>query len=430
MTPPPASDADASERPAGPARAGQVWAHVGQPFAPREFDVVVVGAGRMGSALAWYLRQLAPHLSLLLVEEGGLPNEEGATILAPGLWSALGLPAAVQAQAHWTREQLAALPGVQWQPRVLAHLLAASGAHHHSKGQSTADALDPFPEALALVDPEQLPVARLDAQAATYRPGSLALHAAQAAIGLGANLLLNTRAAPQPGGVRLERLSVTNTHAIVTHEVHEVRARVLVVAAGASGPMLAEQELGLHSAHGRAYVQFPHLACPSEAAGPGPDGTEPWPVTPAMQVGPLRLWPQNGGWTLCAWPDHRDPQGYVPAAGQLTGVPTGLRRELLETLVAHMDAVPALATGALHLGRSLSDVPGAWFCLPGGHPHGLPQWQALTDAVYLLLGGLHADTLGLSTAYDLAAHLAGIAARPWGVPDPATAPTGPAPAPL
>ena len=49
----------------------------------------------------------------------------------------------------------------------------------------------------------------------------------------GADLLLNTHAHLTPGGVRLDRLTVTNTHRIVTHETHEVRAGVVVVALGA-----------------------------------------------------------------------------------------------------------------------------------------------------------------------------------------------------
>ena len=51
-----------------PKRAGQVWAHVGQPFEEQQFDVVIVGAGRMGAALALYLGRLAPSLRVLLAE--------------------------------------------------------------------------------------------------------------------------------------------------------------------------------------------------------------------------------------------------------------------------------------------------------------------------------------------------------------------------
>ena len=84
---------------------GQVWAHVGQPFESIHYDLVVVGAGRMGAALAHSLRELSPQFSLLLAEEGGLPNEEGATILAPGVWHA-DVPLGQSARAEETRALL------------------------------------------------------------------------------------------------------------------------------------------------------------------------------------------------------------------------------------------------------------------------------------------------------------------------------------
>ncbi len=385
--------------PSAPRPPGQVWAHVGQPFEEREFGTVIVGAGRMGAALALYLSELylsEPHLSqqarggagrVLLVEQGGLPNEEGATILAPGVWSTLELPPEQHARAHWTRQQLAgALGDIQFQERPLVQLHATEGAGT----RPTAEALADFPEALALLDPAALPFARVDAGAATYRPGSVALNAAQRAIRQGVNLLLNTRATPIPGGVRLERLTVTNTHQIVTHEVRKVRAERVVVAAGAAGPGLIEHSLGRHVRHAEAYAQYPRLNRPSA------------PGTPVLQVGPLRLRPAPGGWNLSLTPAHHDPPDYQPSGSKLTGVPTGLRRDLLETLVAHMHAVPALASEGLQLGQSLSDIPGAWVSLSP-----LPTWEDTGEGVYLLRGGLNADTLGLSTAHELTGVLAG-----------------------
>ena len=375
-----------------PKRAGQVWAHVGQPFEEQQFDVVIVGAGRMGAALALYLGRLAPSLRVLLAEENGLPNEEGASILAPGLWTTLKLPAEHHARAEWTRAELQhALGDVQYQPRPLVALYPAQVPG----SLPTREVLAEYPEALALINPVALPFAQR-LEAASYRPGSVALNAAQQAIRLGVNLMLNARATPVPGGVRLERLTVTNTHQIVTHEVREVAARCVVVAAGAAGPRLAEHSLGRHIPHAEAYAQYPPLAWPSG------------PQSPALHVGPLLLWPAHATWTLGSAPAHRDPPDYQPSGGKLTGVPTGLRRELLETLVAHMDAVPALASEGLQLGRSISDIPGAWVSL-----NPLPQWTDLGSGAYLLQGGPQADTLGLSTAHELAQELTrALAARP------------------
>lgn len=378
---------------------GQVWAHVGQPFAETAYDVVVVGAGRMGAFCARELRRLAPALRLLLVEEGGLPNEEGATLLAPGVWSAHDAPPGREAEAAWTRAQLAGpLGDVQFQAAPLVRLTAQPTPG----SRPTAEALAAHPEALALLDPAALPWAQVDPAAATFRPGAAALNAAQEAVRLGADLLLNTRACPGGGGeVTLERLSVTNTHEVVVHERRVVRAAQVVIAAGAAGAALAEHGLGVHTAHGRAYRQSPRLEEPSTEA------------SPTLRAGGLTLRPQAGGWTLAPAIWHRDPQGYVPGGGALTGVPTGLRRETLEDLVALMDAVPALAGGGLGLGRSLSDVPGAWLALPHGRPDAPPLWQRLDETHTLLLGGPLADVLGLGVAYGLAAALAGVPERPW-----------------
>jgi hypothetical protein len=382
----------------GGSGAGRVWAHVGQAFAERDYDVVVVGAGRMGTACALFLRQLAPGLRLLMAERGGLPNEDGATILAPGVWTAFDVPAGREAEAVWTRAALAGDFGdVLFGPRPLLDL----HAEDVPGSVPTREVLARFPEAAGLLDPALLPWARVDGDAATYRPGAVALACGQGAVRAGADLLLNTHAHLTPGGVRLDRLTVTNTHQVVTHETHEVRAGVVVVALGADGPDAAEHDLGVHTAHGRAYRHLPRLNTPS--------GDQ----TPTLRAGGLTLRPQHGGFTLVPPIHHRDPQGYAPEGGRLTGVPVGVRRETLEDLIRLMDALPPLATGALEVGRSLADVPGAWLALPGGRPDAPPTHERLTDGLHLLLGGPLADTLGLAVAYDLAAVVAGVQGRPW-----------------
>ncbi len=375
-----------------------MWAHVGQAFTEAEYDVVILGAGRMGTACALFLRRLAPGVRLLIAERGGLPNEEGATILAPGVWTLLDAPPGREGEARWVHAQVAGeLGDTQFRPRALLDLHAGvvPGA------RSTTATLARFPEAAPLIDPAALPFARVDEEAVTYRPGSVALACGQGAVRAGADLLLNTHAHLVRGGVRLDRLTVTNTHEVVTHETHEVRAGVVVVALGADGPHAAEHDLGAHTAHGRAYRQTPRLNVPSDD----------W--TPTLRAGGLTLRPQNGGFTLIPPVHHRDPQGYLPTGGRLTGVPVGVRRETLEDLIALMDALPPLATEALEVGRSLADVPGAWLALPGGRADAPPLHEEVAPGVHLLLGGPLADTLGLSVAYDLAARVAGVEGRPW-----------------
>ncbi|GMA16245.1 hypothetical protein GCM10025871_25760 [Deinococcus metallilatus] len=382
----------------GAGAAGRVWAHVGQAFAETAYDVVVVGAGRMGTACALFLRQLAPHLRLLIVERGGLPNEEGATILAPGVWTALDVPGGREREAAWVRSALEHDFGnVQFQPRPLLDLHRAEGT---GRVPST-DLLARFPAAAGLFGPTALPCGQVDEQAATYRPGAVALACGQGAVRAGADLLLNTHAHLTPGGVRLDRLTVTNTHQIVTHETHGLGAGVVVVAMGADGPHAAEHDLGLHTAHGRAYRQLPRLNTPSTDQ------------TPTLRAGGLTLRPQHGGFTLVPPIHHRDPHGYRPTGGRLTSVPVGVRRETLEDLIRLMDALPPLSTDALEVGHSLADVPGAWLALPQGRVGAPPTHQRLTDGVHLLLGGPLADTLGLAVAYDLAGAVAGVEGRPW-----------------
>ncbi|UQN05131.1 FAD-dependent oxidoreductase [Deinococcus sp. QL22] len=395
------------------AAAGQVWAHVGQSFSETEYDIVIIGAGRMGAACALYLRQLMPGSRLLLTEQGGLPNEDGATILAAGVWTVQDIPDGDSAQlwkerANWTRAQLAAQTasignGIQFQSRPLLSLHPKAALQR----VPTAEALAAYPGSLALLDADLLPFAEADLTAAAYRPGALAAAQASAAVRAGADLMLNTQAHLVPGGVRLDRLTVTNTHQIVTHETHTIRAGFVVVAAGAEGPELLEQGLGIHTTHARAYRQTPRLNAPSDSGGSGAD------LSPVLRVDGLTLRPQNGGYTLYPRIHHRDPHGYAPTGGRLTGVPVGLRRETLEDLVGLMDALPVLGTEALETGRSLADVPGAWLALPNGRTDAPPLHQRVLPDVSLLLGGPLADTFGLAVAFDLAASLAGVEGRPW-----------------
>lgn len=376
-----------------PATAGQVWAHVGQPFTPAGWDVLVLGAGRMGTAVTLFLRDLRPEWRVLLVEEGGLPNEDGATILAPGLWTLTHLPDAQHDAARWTLNRLRDLLGDDLQARL--YLTLHDGPTPGT--QPTRDLLAAHPQSLALIDPDLLPQAETH-EAHLYRPGTLAQTAAQSAIRRGTDLMLNTRATPHPGGrVTLDRLTVTNTHAVVTHETHTLHAPLIVLATGAHAPAQAEHHLGLHTRHARAYRQTPHLDAPST------------PDAPVLHARGLTLRPQHGAYTLIPTIHHRDPHGYTPQGGHLTGVPTGLRRETLEDLVSALEVLPALGTDALETGRSLADVPGAWLALPHGDPAGLPWHGEVAPGVHLLLGGPQADTLGLSTAYRLAAQLAGVA---------------------
>ena len=370
---------------------GQVWAHVGQPFAAAHYDLLIVGAGRMGAALAHFLRELAPQLSLLLAEEGGLPNEEGATILAPGIWHAR-VPPGQQDRA----EQMRRLLGELLNPCGLLELCPAAAAGFRPTTELWTPGLE------ELISAADLPFARRDDRAGTFSAATLTLNGANAAIRAGADLMLNVRAEPRGAGpngraqVRLHRLSVTNTHEVVVDHSVDVSADRVVVAAGAGGTHLAELGLGVVTPHRMAYRQTPRLEVPST------------PASRVIRSGGLQLRPRDGGYTVIPPIPHPDPWGYVPTGGRLVGVPVGLRRETLEAILEAMDGLPALATGALVVGRSLADVPGAWVALPAG---GWPVWEQLDDAHWLLLGGPNADLTGLAVARELAVELARESAR-------------------
>ncbi|MFC6617027.1 FAD-dependent oxidoreductase [Deinococcus radiophilus] len=253
---------------------GQVWAHVGQPFDRRAYDVVVIGAGMLGAGCAAALREVVPGRSLLLLDEGGLPNEEGATLLGAGVWDAAGLEGHATELAERSRAELQRWLGDALTPRTLLDF----GAERTEAAEASAEVLQAFDDMADWVDPEQLPhVTRREVL--TYRPGELTLRLGQGAVAAGADLMLNVRAELTPGGVRLHRLSVTNRHEIVVHETHDITVDQVIVAAGAAGPELIESGLGLHTPHGRAYVQRPRLRQPSG------------PTSPLLRAGNLLLRP-------------------------------------------------------------------------------------------------------------------------------------------
>ena len=375
---------------------GQVYAHVGQRFTPRRYDVVVLGAGRMGALAAHFLMLQRPELRVLLLDRGGLPSEEGATMLAPGLWTALDIPQDKRQQAEFTRRLIVgelsadegglAASGPNDAPTLERHLVELLPGM--SAGSVPVAEIAHLPP--GLIAPALLPHARVFPSALTYSAAALTTRAAQAAVRAGAELMLNVEARPTPAGVRLSRLSLTNTHQIIVHEVHELEAGQVIVAAGAAGPHLTEDALGTVTPHAQAYRQLPRLNIPTTAH------------TPVIRAAGLTLRPHAGGLSVIVPVHHRDPHGYTPTGGRLSGVPVGLRRETLEDVLSAMDALPALASAALELGRSVSEVPGAWIALPEG---GWPMVEQLTERHWLLLGGERADTVGAAVARELAAKL-------------------------
>lgn len=347
----------------------------------------------MGCLLAYYLSSQKSKKNILVVEEGGLPNEEGATLLAPGIWNPDPLKTPSERKDSLFDICLEESFGdIQYQARTMLHFaFDQSTLTHLEMPPSHLETTDPHWS--TLINPAKLKLTH-QTKAATYRPGNLALNAMKQAIQQGCHLMLNARAHCLPKGeVRLDRLTVTNTHQIVVHESHVIRPQCIVMAAGAHGPQQLEQDLGNYTPHKSAYVQYPHLAYPSSD------------TSPILRFPHLTLRPQHGGWTLIPAIQQSDPYGYLPVGGRLNGVQTGLRRELLEQLVSLMDVIPALATKHLQVGHSLNNISGAWVSLPAGKIDSFPVFQQLDQHLYLLLGGPEADTYGAHVAQALSQEL-------------------------
>ncbi|AFZ66421.1 FAD-dependent oxidoreductase [Deinococcus peraridilitoris] len=399
---------------------GKVFSHVGQAFPGGAYDYVIVGGGRLGLAVAFYLRRAIPEARVLIVEQSGIPSEGGALLHARGVWHSADLPPGKLAQATWARQvwqDPEAETGTRrphdprFQPVGWARALNVASEdtedHFHGEGLALLEPqafLSKFsPDAReqlgTLLDWSRIGAVQFDAQGGYGSATSLALSYGYGAVRLGADLLLNTEARLHPGAVELRRLDITPRMEVVVAQTLRVPCAHLIVAAGSEGPALLESDLGLVCPHGRAYAQFPRLELPP-AAG-----------IPVISRAGFTVRSGEGGFrVLPAAAPGGDPPEYQPCGGRLTGVPVGVRREILDELLLSLPDWPAFEGGALNLGKTVVDVPGGWEARPRG---GWPLWRHVADNVTLLLGGLESDRLGLPTALDLAYELAGIAGRPW-----------------
>lgn len=436
---------------------GRVSATAERPPARTAYDIVVLGGGLLGAVVAERLRSLAPERSLLLVEAGGLPNEDGATIAAPGLvppiadgpgGSMEGARAA--AGAGGATAGSAAAAGASgpdalawaraWSRAVLAAAGVGGGAARPAdrRGWVALAAGAEAPPVAEGAPPGAGPAGALDTRAgspasgplrtllpadsvqavvaltgvAPDRPGrmldggwlsaeELALTLARRAVRSGADLALNARARPQdPERLVLERLGADRRMRVGVHARHEVTARTVVVACGAGGAAVAEEALDRPVRLPSAYLQFPRVRLD---AGLG---------AAALPVVSLAGWvwrPGPGGALLVPPPLPPDPEGYEPGGGRMLGVPVGLRRELLDALLAAPELGPLLASGRLELGKSVRAVRGARFSVP---PGGLPVAERLGEGWWLLAGGTQGLTHDVAAAAALAAAVAGTP-PPW-----------------
>lgn len=392
----------------------------------RRFDLLVVGAGVLGLLAALELRRLRPEWSLLVAERGGVPSEEGATFVSPGL-TLRRLPAEVAPAAAWLRDRLTRL--AEWAPRAAGavHPVGAvqfgsdarSFGNAHAAGSGWSDPpecerlpagawLERHPPAFADAVRALLAVAPdepllWDPLAGWASAEALAFGFGHAAVGAGAHLLLNARLAPLGGSeFEVARLAYERDMERRVVRRERIAADRVLLACGAASAELAEAALGRLLPLPRAYRQYPRVE--ADRRLPLAAGRVQLPL-----LGADGLWlrPQGEGLLLVPPPLPPDPPGYEPTGGRLLGVPVGVRRDLLEALLERQARWKVLAWESLNLGKTVARVRGAWQVAA---PR--PRAEALGDGWWLLTGGELGLLADLAAAVEVA-HLLVDRPPPW-----------------
>ena len=394
--------------------AGRVLNRAGLALPRATYDTVVVGGGLLGLACAFYLRVLQPEASLVVVEQDGVPSEAGATFASPALVQGVADAAAQSEWALHELEHLSRVTGISrphdvpFQPVGLLKMHGTE-VENAEPTESLLETLRPEQAraARALVEVSAFPYTAFEKRGGYGSAEAAALYYGHGAVARGADLMLNTRAVPLSATeFKLERLEYDRTMARIVAKVETLRAENVVVAAGASTVRVVEDALGVVLPYRLAYRQYPRLE--ADARLPLKNGRVDLPV---LQAGGFSLRPQGEGLLVVPPTTPPDPDGYEPTGARLMGVRVGVRREVLELLLAHTESIPAFGWESFNLGKTVNKVRGAWEVLT---PTGRPQWQTVEKTSWhALVGGEHGFDLGLATAYEIAATLAGRKKRPW-----------------
>lgn len=367
-----------------------------------EYDVAIIGGGLVGLAEAHRLRAQSPEASLLVVEQGGIPSEEGATQYSPAIQHAFFAKAEQRARARRWRGELLALSAAQrdhgtiFEPcGVLSfepHHVALAEEHAGEFELLSADEIRArWPLAEVFLDLSAGRRAAWDSGGGYGNAEALAYCHGVAAVRAGADLCLNARATfDREGRLRLERLSVNNRMELYVEARTRLAARQLVLAAGAAGLHLAEQHLAEVLPFGHCLMQYPRL-----------EHDDAWPLDargrlalPVLMDAGFTLRPHHDGLVLVPPLLPPDPAGYEPPGGRFLGVPVGLRREHLAQFGAALERLPALSLPTLNPGRTPQNLRRAQEVLT---PEGAPQRCAIHDSPHVaLFGGASTFALGCS----------------------------------
>ena len=409
---------------------GHVLNRADQDLPGARYDTVIIGGGVLGLAAAYYLRKFAPEKSVLVVEQGGIPSEEGETHFSPALHHHFFPDEHDRRRARWWSRVLADFERESGVTIALKHVFSpvgyvttdaaaiASVASGQSAGRGATGV--EFRDTIAgrfFAFADTAPLA-IDLAGGCGHAEAVALHYGYGAVLRGADLCLNARAAfDRTGDVRLDRLTINNRMQIVVEHQSRVRAGMIIVASGAATGPLIEHQLGELTPFRRYYAQFPRI----DHATDFPlhqDGSLDCPV---VSSGDFTIRPHLDGALVIPSPLPPDPEGYLPGGGRLMGVNVGLRKELITRFVDRMELIPALSLPTLNLGRTSANLRGAWEALT---PSGRPEFTQIADLdVYALVGGPNGFSLGAATALELAAQITGHPHLPWDESAPETATT-------
>ena len=375
------------------------------------YDTLIIGAGLLGLATAFYLKKHGAG-SVLVAEQGGVPSETGMSFASPAIFNPGG---ARPKERAWVRRTLLNLSeetgvtrphDVPFRPVGLARFSA----------EASQNSMD-FADFLETLDAEQTVLEEMlepdHFRQVTWQPSggygsaeAAAYYYGYGAVKLGVDLLLNTKVTPlSPKEFRGDRLEYTRDMSQQVVSSDRITAGRVIVAAGSASMSLVEDALGELLPYGRVYQQYPRIE--TDPRLPLEKGRVRLPVISAHK---FTLRPQGEGLLIVPPARSADPADYTPSGGKLMGVRVGLRREILEQLMAAGEQMPVLTWESLNLGKTLSKVRGAWQVVT---PDGLPEWRSLGEDWYSLVGGDEGFSLGLASAYELAAELHGSKERPW-----------------
>ena len=95
----------------------------------------MLGAGLLGLAAGFYLKSFLPHKEIVIVEEEGIPSEQGITHVSPGIFAAEAASSLLIKRKHWIRK---VLQNLEYETGI-----KRSGAHFFNKSTIVKFGHDP-----------------------------------------------------------------------------------------------------------------------------------------------------------------------------------------------------------------------------------------------------------------------------------------------